>query len=170
MRLTLLLAALALSACAETEQPTPEPTDVEAPSTASSEPLQTVQALYRAAGEGDNETIGRLLGDDVEWVEAEGGPFEAGNPYVGVEGVGAGVFGPLAETYDDFRVTPERFLVDGDRVLAEGRYTGTHRETGEALDAQFAHVFTTAGDRITAYQQYTDTFQWRRLGGTLDPE
>ena len=156
---TLVFSGMAFSACDTQAQPEETP-----------QALLTVQTLYRAAAEGDNETLGQLLGDDVEWVEAEGGPFEAGNPYVGIEGVGVGVFGPIAEAYDGFQVTPERFLVDGDRVLAEGRYTGTHRESGEALDAQFAHVFTTAGDRITAYQQYTDTFQWRRLAGTLDQE
>ena len=167
-RTLLLVTALALSACADTDQPALDATDVAAVETSNA--LETVQELYRAAGEGDNDTVARLLGNDVEWIEAEGGPFEDGNPYVGMDGVGGGVFGPLAETYDDFRVTPERFLVDGDRVLAEGRYTGTHRESGEALNAQFAHVFTTAGDRITGYQQYTDTFQWRRLAGTLGQE
>ena len=146
---------------------TPPSTEAEPTVEASEQSLKTVQRLYQAAAANDNATIAQLLGDDVEWVEAEGGPFEAGNPYRGVQGVGAGVFGPLAETYEDFRVTPERFLVDGNRVLSEGRYTGTHRTTGERLDAPFAHVFTVDGDRITHYQQYTDTYQWRRLAGSL---
>ena len=162
-----LLLSLSLLACAENQ---PTPTESSPPPVGESSALQTVQSLYTAAAAGDNATIGQLLGDDVQWVEAEGGPFEAGNPYVGVQGVGAGVFGPLAEQYEGFTVTPERFLVDGDRVVAEGRYTGTHRESGEALDAAFAHVFTTAGERITHYQQYTDTYQWRCLAGTADCE
>ena len=153
---------LLLLSCAE-----PTPTEPETPPAVPSTSLQTVQHLYQAAAANDNATIAQLLGNDVEWMEAEGGPFEAGNPYRGVEGVGAGVFGPLAETYENFRVTPERFLVDGDRVLSEGRYTGTHRETGERLNAMFAHVFTVDGERITHYQQYTDTYQWRRLAGSL---
>ena len=157
-QLLLVVGAGWLTSCAENHSAA-EPTD-------SADPLTAVQALYRAAASGDNETIGRLLGDDVEWLEAEGGPFEAGNPYRGVQGVGAGVFGPIAEAYADFRVTPDRFLVDGDRVLAEGRYTGTHRASGKSLDAAFAHVFTVKGERITHYQQYTDTYQWRQLADT----
>ena len=41
-----------------------------------------------------------------------------------------------------------------------GRYTGTNNATGEALDAQFVHVFTVTGGKITHMQQYTDTAQW----------
>ena len=131
-------------------------------------PQATAQKLYDAFAQGDMATIGALLGDDVEWVEAEGGPYEATNPHIGVAGVAAGVFGPIGAAYADFRATPERYTVQGNRVVAEGRYTGTHSESGEPLNAQFVHVFTIDGDRIVAFQQYTDTFQWRRLAGTLD--
>ncbi|APE29475.1 Ketosteroid isomerase-related protein [Aurantiacibacter gangjinensis] len=113
------------------------------------------------------DAIAALLGDDVEWVEAESGPYEAGNPHTGMAGVGAGVFGPIGEAYDGFAATPQRFTCEGNRVAAEGRYTGTNKRTGDKLDAQFVHVFTVDGARIKAFQQYTDTHQWRRLEGTL---
>ena len=141
---------------------------LEADAAAHSGPQATAQKLYDAFAQGDMATIGALLGDDVEWVEAEGGPYEATNPHIGVEGVAAGVFGPVGAAYADFKATPERFTVQGNRVVSEGRYTGTHRESGESLNAQFVHVFTIEGDRIVAMQQYTDTYQWRRLAGTLE--
>ena len=131
-------------------------------------PQATAQKLYDAFAQGDMATIAALLGNDVNWVEAEGGPYEATNPHVGVQGVAAGVFGPVGATYADFKATPKRFTVQGDRVVVEGRYTGTHRESGGTLDAQFVHVFTVDGDRIVAMQQYTDTYQWRRLEGSLN--
>lgn len=121
--------------------------------------------LYDAFASGDMDTIAALLGDDVEWVEAEGGPYEAGNPHTGMAGVGAGVFGPIGEAYDDFAATPERYTAEGNRVVAEGRYTGINKRSGKKLNAQFAHVFTVEGERIKAFQQYTDTHQWRRLAG-----
>ena len=130
-------------------------------------PQVTAQRLYDAFAAGDMATIAALLGDDVEWVEAEGGPYEATNPHIGMEAVAAGVFGPVVAAYPDFEATPERFTVEGNRVVSEGRYTGTHGESGETLNAQFVHVFTIDGDRIMAFQQYTDTYQWRWLAGTL---
>ncbi len=127
-----------------------------------------VEQFYDAFGTGDMATIAALLSDDVEWVEAEGGPYDADNPYIGLVELGSGVFGPIAEVYGDFAATPLRFISQDNRVVVEGRYTGTHGETGELLDAQFVHVFTVEGERILAMQQYTDTYQWRRLAGTLN--
>ncbi|MFL0355546.1 nuclear transport factor 2 family protein [Erythrobacter sp. GH1-10] len=124
-------------------------------------------SLYDAFAAGDMDRIGALLGDDVSWVEAESGPYTDGNPYIGMEGVGSGVFGPILEAYEDFAATPERFTTEGDRVVVEGRYSGTHKETGEALNAQFVHVYKIDGETIAEFQQYTDTYQWRAVEGSL---
>lgn len=48
----------------------------------------------------------------------------------------------------------------GDRVVVPGRYAGTNKATGKALDAQFAHVLTVTDGRIVGFQQYTDTARW----------
>ncbi len=154
-------AALAMAACTPT-------TDNEGASDGDkSDPQAVVTSLYDAFAQGDMDTIGALLGDDVNWREAESGPYEAGNPYIGAEAVGAGVFGPIVGAYADFAATPEQYTAEGNRVVVEGRYTGTHRETAETLNAQFVHVYTIDGDMIESFQQYTDTFQWRRVEGAL---
>lgn len=156
----MLLVALALAGCVPQDEG-------EAHSQAESDPQAVAASLYDAFAAGDMKAIGALLGDDVQWLEAENTPLAEGNPYVGFEAVGGGVFGPISETYADFAATPERFTTEGDRVVVEGRYTGTHRESGEPLNAQFVHVYTIEGDTIGAFQQYTDTYQWRRLEGRL---
>ena len=119
-----------------------------------------VEALYRAFAANDGATIGGLLAADLVWMEAESGPYADRNPYNGPAAVFEGVFARIGAGYEGFVVTPTVFIGSGDRVVALGRYTGTNRATGEALDAQFAHVFTVTGGKVTRFQQYTDTAQW----------
>jgi ketosteroid isomerase-like protein len=119
-----------------------------------------VEALYRAFAANDGATIGGLLAPDLVWMEAESGPYADRNPYNGPGAVFEGVFARIGAGYEGFVVTPAVFIASGDRVVALGRYTGTNRATGETLDAQFAHVFTVTGGKVTGFQQYTDTAQW----------
>ncbi len=119
-----------------------------------------VEALYRAFAANDGATIGGLLAPDLVWMEAESGPYADRNPYNGPGAVFEGVFARIGAGYEGFVVTPAVFIVSGDRVVPLGRCTGTNRATGEALDAQFAHVFTVTGGKVTRFQQYTDTAQW----------
>jgi 2-(1,2-epoxy-1,2-dihydrophenyl)acetyl-CoA isomerase len=41
-----------------------------------------------------------------------------------------------------------------------GRYWGPARDGGSAVDAAFAHIITTRGDRVAGLQQITDTARW----------
>lgn len=145
------------------------------PATASAAPLRSqvrteaasdaanqavAESLYRAFAVGDGAAIGGLLAADLVWVEAESHPYADRNPYNGPAAVFEGVFGRIGAAFDGFAATPRTYLVRGDTVVAFGRYTGTNKASGEVLDAQFAHVFTVTGGRITHFQQYTDTAEW----------
>ena len=119
-----------------------------------------VESLYRAFAAGDGATISGLLAADLVWIEAESGPYADRNPYNGPGAVFEGVFARIGAEFEGFVVTPATLLPSGDRVVSLGRYTGTNRATGEALAAQFVHVFTVTDGKITHMQQYTDTAQW----------
>ncbi|WP_235562837.1 nuclear transport factor 2 family protein [Brevundimonas sp. Root1423] len=119
-----------------------------------------VEELYRAFAANDAPAIARVLDENVVWTEAEGGPYADRNPYRGLSAVFDGVFGRIGVHFRDFRITPETFLPSGNRVVVLGRYAGTEIVTREPLDAQFAHVFTVANGKVTAFQQYTDTAGW----------
>lgn len=119
-----------------------------------------VERLYRAFAAGDGAEISAVLSAEVRWVEAENGPYADRNPYVGAGAVFEGIFARIGAQFRDFVVTPATYLPSGDRVVVMGRYTGVNIATGEALDAQFVHVFTVSGGMIVGFQQYTDTAQW----------
>ena len=130
-----------------------------------SQPREVIQSLYDAFARGDAGFVLGLLADDVRWMEAEGSPMASGNPYSSPQQVGEGVFGRLLSVFDDFAATPTEILAEGDRVVAFGRYTAIHKETGEKLDAPFVHSWTLDDGTVTHFQQYTDTEQHVRLMG-----
>jgi len=125
-----------------------------------------VQSLYDAFARGDADIVLAGLAPDVEWNEAEGSPYADLNPYRGPDEVGNGVFGRLLADYDEFSVQPSQLMEDGNMVVALGRYQGTHRASGQRLDAPFAHAWTVQDGKVTAFQQYTDTAQYQRLASS----
>jgi ketosteroid isomerase-like protein len=122
-----------------------------------------IKELYDAFGRGDVPAV--LAGFDpaIEWWEAEGFLYAEGNPYVGPQGVAEGVFQRIVSDVQDFTVTPESFIDSGEVVVVQGRYTGAIK--GTPLDAQFAHVWTFRTEKVTRFQQYTDTKQWAEAMG-----
>ena len=55
-----------------------------------------------------------------------------GGQYHGPEAVAENVFGPVTNDFDDFDVTPEEILADGDRVVVLTTYTGTRQGERQA--------------------------------------
>ncbi|MCL4814534.1 MAG: nuclear transport factor 2 family protein [Vicinamibacteraceae bacterium] len=124
-----------------------------------------VKGLYDAFARGDVPAVLGAMDAHIQWREAEGFTYEAGNPYVGPQAVAEGVFMRLVSEVDNFTVVPERFVDGGDAVVAEGRYRGTMKATGRPIDAQFAHVWELRDGKVVRFQQYTDTKQWSDAAG-----
>jgi len=136
-----------------------QPTQMSA-SEAASDSTGVVEGIYAAFATGDGAALAAAFAPDLVWVEAENGPYADRNPYVGPGAVFEGVFGRIGQEWTNFAATPQTLLPSGSRVVALGRYTGVNKATGEALDAQFVHVWTVADGKVVAFQQYTDTAQW----------
>jgi ketosteroid isomerase-like protein len=125
--------------------------------------VQTIQAAYAAFANNDPSVLFGAMAPDIHWHEAQGNPLADGNPYVGAQAVGAGVFGRLLAAIDGFSAVPARFVDGGDDVVVLGRYGGTIKHNGATLDAPFCHVYHFEGGHIASFQQYTDTTQWATL-------
>ena len=124
---------------------------------------ELIRALYDAFGRGDADTVLGGLDPGIVWNEAENFRYADGNPYVGPQRVAEGVFARIVGEWEGFTVGAETLLQDDDTVVALGRYRGIFRATGRALDAQFVHVWTLRDGRVTRFQQYTDTAQFRDI-------
>ena len=119
-----------------------------------------MKQVYDAFAKGDVPAVLGSFDPAIEWREAEGYRYSDRNPYVGPQAIAEGVFQRLVTDVDDFRIAVKNMVESGDTVVVEGRYTGTVKETGTPLDAQFAHVWELENGRIKRFQQYTDTDQW----------
>ncbi len=114
-----------------------------------------VKDLYDAFGRKDEARLRELLDPDVEWIQCAG--FPGGDHRHGVEEVLEKVFSALQTEWRDWRIEVDEYLDAGDTVVALGRYSGTHGETGRSMEAVFAHVYDVEGGRIVRFRQFTDT-------------
>ena len=129
----------------------------------SQENVALIEGLYAAFKAGDVPDVLARMSPDIVWNEAENFPYADGNPYCGPEAILTGVFARLGSEWDGFRALPAEHLDAGETVVVLGRYHGTYKATGRALDAQFVHVWRIDGGRAVAFQQYTDTLQTARV-------
>jgi uncharacterized protein len=123
---------------------------------------QAIQSLYAAFARGDVATVLGGFDPQIVWNEAENIEYADRNPYIGPQAVAEGVFGRLMAEWDGFSVTPQRFVSEGDVVVATGRYRATHKTTRTPLDAQFVHVWTLRDGKVVAFQQHAATLQFSR--------
>ena len=122
---------------------------------------EVMRRTYEAFAAGDGDALGSLIGD-TDWVEARGGPY--GGRYRGFGEVAANVFGPIGRDVQGFTAIPDEILPVGkNRALGLGFYRGT--TSAGPLETRFAHLATVDGDRITHFEQFTDTHEWRQAVG-----
>jgi hypothetical protein len=130
--------------------------------------LDLIKGLYEAFAAGDVPAVLARMSPDIVWNEAENFPYADGNPYRGPEAILTGVFARLGSEWESFSAIPEEYLDAGDTIVVLGRYRGTCRATGRALDAQLAHVWRVEDGKAASFQQYTDTLQAARVTGGAD--
>ena len=131
----------------------------------SQENVDLIRSIYDAFAAGDVPGVVARMSPDIVWNEAENFPYADGNPYEGPQAILGGIFARLGSEWDGFTAVPEEFLDAGDTVVVLGRYRGTCKATGEAMDAQLAHVWRVTDGKAARFQQYTDTLQAARVTG-----
>lgn len=128
---------------------------------------ELITGLYSAFAKGDMPTVLGMMDAEIRWHEAESNPYmPSGEAWVGPDSVLNNLFMQIGEDWEAFTVHPSSYHDAGNVVTVEGRYTGTHGGTGEALDAQFCHVWTLRDGKIVKFQQYVDTAALQTAMGT----
>jgi MOSC domain-containing protein YiiM/ketosteroid isomerase-like protein len=119
-------------------------------------PVDLVRSFYMRLGQGDVPALLELLASELEWTEAERFPYYGGT-WRTPQAVVDGLLAPLGRDWSAFSATPERFIADGDQVVALGAYSGTHRHTHRSFTAAFAHVWRVRNGQLVGFIQHTDT-------------
>lgn len=122
---------------------------------------QTVRSFYDAFVHRDAQRFRELLDPQIEWTSAENFLYADRSPYVGPDAVHQLIFGRLFVDWDDFTMSPDEILGGGEIIIASGRFRGTFKANGAAIDAQFVQVFQFKDGKIAKCQMYTDTHQFK---------
>jgi hypothetical protein len=97
---------------------------------------------------------------------AENFIYATGKPYLGPDEIRKSIFIRVDDDWDGFTATADEILGAEEVVIARGRYRGTFKATGTAIDAEFVHVFRFKEGKIVTWQSYTDTAQFKEaIGG-----
>jgi len=123
-------------------------------------PTAIAQRFYDAIARADAKGLFALLADDFVGTVSAGMPHDVGGEHQGPADMIGGVWGRIDSLYDVHVDPVEYLVVDDDRVVVIGRYWGSARDGDTSVDAAFAHVITTRGDRMAALRQITDTARW----------
>lgn len=122
---------------------------------------EIIQKLYENFASGDVPTVLAAFDNEISWTEADG--FPLAGTYIGPQAVLEGVFMRLGEFSDDWGVVVDRLVADGDTVVADGKYTWNHKESGKPCQVRMAHVWTLANGKATTFLQHVDTAVVREL-------
>lgn len=126
---------------------------------------QVVKRFYRLYAIKDIASTMALFDPQAEMHPAENFIYATGKPFVGPEAIRNSIFTRVDSDWDGFTATTEEILGAGDVVIARGRYRGTFKATGTAIDAEFVHVFRFKDGKIAMWQSYTDTAQFKEAVG-----
>lgn len=139
-----------------------------------SEARDLVDGHTRVFNERDWDQAGSILSPDVETTAPGTGTVTGIEPFIAFA---AG----FARALPDSRLVPETVIEDGNRVVVEGRYTGTHTgplmtpqgevpATGRKLDLPYADVFEVEAGRIVRHRTYYDQMDFaQQLGLVPEP-
>lgn len=118
--------------------------------------VQLVKDCYRLFNEGKVEDLLNLVSDNVQWIVP--GPREI--PYAGIRDGKQSVrqfFKQVQESIDITKMEPREFIEQGERVIVLGTWEAKVRKTGKPARSEWAMAFTVKNERVTRFQEYSDT-------------
>ena len=123
--------------------------------------IAVAQSFYAAMGRGDIAAGFGVMDENMEWIESDNFIYADKSPYIGPNAILNGVFLRFVAEWEGFHPEIDRIVGTGETVVAIGRYVGTYRDTGKAVNAQLAHIFTVRNGKLVRFEQVTDTAQFR---------
>jgi ketosteroid isomerase-like protein len=114
---------------------------------------EIVRASYDALNRGDIAGALEPLDPDVEWRESPVLPES--DTYKGLDAV-RGLLLHFLDSWDEFRQEVEESMSERDRVLVFLHLSARGRESGVAVDAHYAHLWTMAEGKAVRVDAFYD--------------
>ena len=118
--------------------------------------VDIVRQCYEAFGRGDINGLLALLDDGIRWTTPGPPDLSFAGPRTGKQAV-AQFFEQLDATFDVENFRPKEFISQGDRVIVIGEDQSRLKATGKVIPAEWVHAFTVRNDKITTFDEYSDT-------------
>jgi len=115
--------------------------------------VEALKRGYAALNRGDLSVVLDLLDPEIEWHEPATSP--EGGAHSGRDSFERFLRGWL-ESFEGFRVEPERVVERGDELVAVVRQTGTGRSSGLRVETRLAHVWTVADGKAVRWEAVAD--------------
>jgi len=119
--------------------------------------VEILKKGYVAFGKGDLPTVLSLFDPKIDWYEAESLPY--GGRHIGHDAVVENVFSKLSTEWDGYTVSPIEYIDSGETIVVLGKYSGTFKETGKSMEADFAHVWRFSDGKAAKFYQYVDSLK-----------
>lgn len=118
--------------------------------------LELIKSTYEGGSSQQNGiNTAKAVAANVLWTEAKGFPY-AGT-YKGFHEVQYHVFQRLATEWDNYKFTPDTYVVDGDTVVVIGTYSGTYLKTKKYFEARVTHIWTLKNQKAIRFEQIVDS-------------
>jgi len=124
--------------------------------------VEALRRGYAALNRGDLSVVLDLLDPDIEWHEPAASL--EGGAHRGRDGFERFLRGWM-ESFEGFRVEPQRVVEQGDQLVAVVRQTGTGRSSGLAVETRLAHVWTVADGKAVRWEAVADPEEALADGG-----
>ena len=118
--------------------------------------IETVKRMYALFATNDHEAIRSIFAENITWNQMKG--FPGGGQYVGADAIFEEVFAGFRKNWAEWKATITRYIDSGDGVVVFGIYEGTYKSTVKSMKAEFACEYKVKDGKITAFNQFTDTF------------
>jgi uncharacterized protein len=118
--------------------------------------IETIKKMYQLFATKDYKGIRNIFDENIEWNQMKG--FPNGGQYVGADAIFENVFTGFSNNWTDWKATISQYIDNGDGVFVIGFYEGTFNATQKYMKADFACEYKIHNEKITTFNQYTDTF------------
>ena len=117
----------------------------------------TLKEGYEAFASGDVEKATENFADDVRWEGSNSSRIPGSGTYTGKDEIVQNAWAALPQNFDDFRLTPDEFIEQGDTVVVLGHSEAKAKSTGKEIKAPFVHIWRFEGDKVKRAQVLSDT-------------
>jgi uncharacterized protein len=117
---------------------------------------EIVKGMYEAFGRGDIPALLNSLSEDADWTCPGPAVIPTAGRFKGRQEI-AKFFETVAATTDFDPLVIDKFVEQGDTVVAIGSYSGRTKPMNKAFRSKWVMIFTLSGGKVIRFDEHFDT-------------